>query len=229
MARKLTFKLSCSVQPETYQEVVRLVKWGLWPDQAAFVRDAIEAQLRRIQIRERLIQEGIRAEHYPESPEELLAELESLKERVKELRDKIDFGEHTPATLLDELYSLREGTSVCYRAAETLHVPSEVVQTLRGLVDKDSSGPSFHKAELALKTFLEYLRSPFARLPKSDVETWREVSRIAGWKQSAHTELTRIVSTTGRVLQQLIGFLSAGKGPLDDRAEITTQGNAEGE
>ncbi len=195
------------------EEIARLVEQGLWPNRAAFLREAIESQLRYIHIREVLARQDMPVQDYPGSYEELLATLQKIEEEVKELRDRISLGMDTAITWLPELYALREKTFTCCRVAETLGMPVvEVIRVLQDLLEETSDGPSFRKAELALSAFQEYLRSPFADLPKSDIETWREVSRIAVWKQSAHSELTRIATTIDKVLRQLSAHPPAGEG-----------------
>jgi len=203
-------RLSCTVSSEVYQEIIQFIERGLWPSRAAFLREAIECNLQRQRIRDRLLREGMlgdQAQVHPANQEELLLALRRLKEQVIELRNKIGF-EMRVAVLLSELDILRERTQTYVCIAETSDIPPETVQILRGLVDENSlDEPPFYKAKLALDTLWEYLKSPLANLPKTDVETWREVSRTAEWKQTAHTELTKIASNIDRVLQKLNTYL----------------------
>lgn len=200
-------RLTCTITPELYSEVVKLIEEGLWPNRAAFVREAVEYGLWRQQIRKQIAQMDLSAgqpDTYPISHEELLLTLNNLQDQAIALRDGT-CTETRLGVLLEKLIHLREQVQMCLYIAEALKVSQEIIQLLRSLISEDESNRSlFYKAELAINKLLEYHRSSLSALPKTDVETWREISQTATWRQAIHHSLTGIVAAIGRTSQALI-------------------------
>jgi len=170
------------------------------------MREAIEQGLQRQHIRDQLAQKGLLTSQrgaYPMSQEELLLLLSDLENQIMVLRDRIRT-ETRISVLLHQLGLLRERAQTCLYIAEILEVLPEAIQLLHSLVSEDMvDSTPFYKAELALNTLLQYRQSPAGNLPKTDVETWREVSQTAVWRQAAHTTLTGIALVIRKVLQAL--------------------------
>jgi len=108
-------RFMCTVTTELHDEVIQLLERGLWPSQAAFVREAIEYALQRQHIRDQLAQSDLldgREAVYPSSLEELLFVLTDLANQVTALRDRIGTETHI-SLLLYQLGLLQEQARIC--------------------------------------------------------------------------------------------------------------------
>jgi Arc/MetJ-type ribon-helix-helix transcriptional regulator len=199
-------KLTCSVGPEVANEIDQLVERHIWPNRSAFLRDAVQHSLQRQavldQLREstRLSSDG---RPLPSCKDDLVIALRRLQNDVKELRGRT-LSDPRVSVLLDQLTTLRERTEECLRVSVSLGVSENVIQALRDLFVEGPPGQvSLFHAALALNMLLEYRETPLSNLPKTDVETWREVSQTAVWRHRTHVALSAAVGALDRIVEKL--------------------------
>lgn len=199
-------RLTCTVNSELFDEIAESIKEGVWSTQAAFVRDAIEHSMFRQRIRRQLSQKGISNEQqndYPESLEELWILLQYTHNEILQLRQRT-ITEKSFLSLLETVTAYRKRIEFLERVAEALDAPVEAIELLQSLTSKDYSEENpFHEAELAINMLLEYYKSPMFHLPKTDIETWREVSKTASWQHRIHGAMTRIANTLEKTSKAL--------------------------